>query len=137
MHNMNMPQQRGQYVGPQQSPSASLPYVNAPSPPLFTPRGSSSVSNPEQELTQQFHAVSIQAPPPHLPSEPTLSSSSMLTIVEPKGPPVSSKKLRFPTRPGKGQTGIRCIVKANHFFAELPNKDLHQYDVCCFLSSCS
>jgi hypothetical protein len=25
--------------------------------------------------------------------------------------------------------GQRCIVKANHFFAELPDKDLHQYDV--------
>ncbi|KAJ9552866.1 hypothetical protein OSB04_016911 [Centaurea solstitialis] len=26
-------------------------------------------------------------------------------------------------------SGTRCIVKANHFFAELPDKDLHQYDV--------
>jgi eukaryotic translation initiation factor 2C len=25
--------------------------------------------------------------------------------------------------------GQKCIVKANHFFAELPDKDLHQYDV--------
>ncbi|XP_057951537.1 protein argonaute 1 [Malania oleifera] len=41
----------------------------------------------------------------------------------------SSKSMRFPPRPGKGSTGIRCIVKANHFFAELPDKDLHQYDV--------
>ncbi|KAI3850498.1 hypothetical protein MKW98_000308 [Papaver atlanticum] len=31
--------------------------------------------------------------------------------------------------PGKGTTGIKCVVKANHFFAELPDKDLHQYDV--------
>ncbi|KAB1212155.1 Protein argonaute 1 [Morella rubra] len=41
----------------------------------------------------------------------------------------SSKSMRFPLRPGKGSTGTRCIVKANHFFAELPDKDLHQYDV--------
>ncbi|PKI71742.1 hypothetical protein CRG98_007875 [Punica granatum] len=34
-----------------------------------------------------------------------------------------------PPRPGKGSAGIRCIVKANHFFAELPDRDLHQYDV--------
>ncbi|XP_028793138.1 protein argonaute 1-like isoform X1 [Neltuma alba] len=43
--------------------------------------------------------------------------------------PPSSKSVRFPLRPGKGSYGTRCMVKANHFFAELPNKDLHQYDV--------
>ncbi|CAM0944727.1 unnamed protein product [Alopecurus aequalis] len=37
--------------------------------------------------------------------------------------------MRFPMRPGKGTSGSRCIVKANHFSAELPDKDLHQYDV--------
>ncbi|GJY28845.1 argonaute 1-like protein [Tanacetum coccineum] len=40
-----------------------------------------------------------------------------------------SKSLRFPLRPGKGVSRERCIVKANHFFAEPPDKDLHQYDV--------
>ncbi|KAL2652267.1 hypothetical protein R1flu_020395 [Riccia fluitans] len=44
-------------------------------------------------------------------------------------PPVSSKGNRFPLRPGKGCAGSKCLVKANHFFAELPDKDLHQYDV--------
>jgi hypothetical protein len=133
--NVNMPvQQRGgQYMGPQQQ-STSAP----PSQPLFIPRGSSSISA-EHGLTQQMHGLSIQAPPTaitHLAPEPipassssSSSSSSALAVVEPKGPPVSSKKLRFPTRPGRGQTGTKCIVKANHFFAELPNKDLHQYDV--------
>ncbi|KAM0874017.1 hypothetical protein ACQ4PT_037690 [Festuca glaucescens] len=43
--------------------------------------------------------------------------------------PPSSKSGRFPMRPGKGTSGSRCIVKANHFSAELPDKDLHQYDV--------
>ena len=43
--------------------------------------------------------------------------------------PSSSKAFKFPMRPGKGQVGKRCMVKANHFFAELPDKDLHQYDV--------
>jgi eukaryotic translation initiation factor 2C len=43
--------------------------------------------------------------------------------------PASSKSERFPLRPGKGTSGSRCIVKANHFSAELPDKDLHQYDV--------
>ncbi|EHA8587479.1 hypothetical protein COCNU_scaffold002342G000010 [Cocos nucifera] len=45
------------------------------------------------------------------------------------GFPSSSKSLRFPPRPGLGQAGTRCMVKANHFFAELPDKDLIHYDV--------
>ncbi|KAL5975230.1 hypothetical protein ACLOJK_031909 [Asimina triloba] len=45
------------------------------------------------------------------------------------GPPVSSKGIRFLQRPGYGQAGTKCIVKANHFLAELPDKDLIQYDV--------
>ncbi|KAL5542061.1 hypothetical protein UlMin_009771 [Ulmus minor] len=45
------------------------------------------------------------------------------------GFPSSSKSMRFAPRPGFGQVGTKCIVKANHFFAELPDKDLNQYDV--------
>ncbi|KAL6839431.1 hypothetical protein ACP4OV_030701 [Aristida adscensionis] len=46
------------------------------------------------------------------------------------GPPVtSSKGLSFCRRPGFGTVGTRCVVKANHFLAELPDKDLTQYDV--------
>ncbi|KAL6581691.1 Protein argonaute 10 [Orobanche minor] len=45
------------------------------------------------------------------------------------GFPCSSKSLTFPARPGFGQLGTKCIVKANHFFADLPDKDLNQYDV--------
>ncbi|XP_061373942.1 protein argonaute 10-like isoform X2 [Gastrolobium bilobum] len=45
------------------------------------------------------------------------------------GFPTSSKSLSFARRPGYGQVGTKCVVKANHFFAELPDKDLNQYDV--------
>lgn len=45
------------------------------------------------------------------------------------GVPSSSKSLRFPLRPGYGQVGVKCIVKANHFLTELPDKDLNHYDV--------
>ena len=50
------------------------------------------------------------------------------------GFPSSSKSLSFARRPGFGQVGTKCIVKANHFFAELPDKDLNQYDVSCIPS---
>lgn len=42
---------------------------------------------------------------------------------------LSSSSYKFPHRPGRGSIGTRCLVKANHFLAELPDKDLHQYDV--------
>jgi eukaryotic translation initiation factor 2C len=47
----------------------------------------------------------------------------------PVSPPVSSKAIDFQRRPGFGTVGTRCIVKANHFLAQLPDKDLNQYDV--------
>uniref|UniRef100_M8BKB5 Protein argonaute PNH1 n=1 Tax=Aegilops tauschii TaxID=37682 RepID=M8BKB5_AEGTA len=40
-----------------------------------------------------------------------------------------SKGLSFCRRPGFGTVGARCVVKANHFLAEIPDKDLTQYDV--------
>ncbi|XP_043692364.1 protein argonaute 10-like [Telopea speciosissima] len=43
--------------------------------------------------------------------------------------PSSSKTLRFAPRPGSGLVGTKCIVKANHFFLELAEGDLNQYDV--------
>ncbi|KAK8938130.1 Protein argonaute PNH1 [Platanthera guangdongensis] len=45
------------------------------------------------------------------------------------GPPLSTKGITFHRRPGLGQLGTKCVVKANHFLAELPDKDLHHYDV--------
>uniref|UniRef100_A0A7N0U3U9 Argonaute 1 n=1 Tax=Kalanchoe fedtschenkoi TaxID=63787 RepID=A0A7N0U3U9_KALFE len=67
------------------------------------------------------------------PDSPPVSQLGQMSI-QPEGSstqiaPASSKAVRFPLRPGKGSTGTRCIVKANHFVAELPDKDLHQYDV--------
>lgn len=65
-------------------------------------------------LAQQFQQLSVQQGAPSQSIQPL---------------PSSSKSVKFPLRPGQGFAGKRCIVKANHFFAELPDKDLHQYDV--------
>jgi eukaryotic translation initiation factor 2C len=43
--------------------------------------------------------------------------------------PLTRNSYKFPRRPGSGRIGIKCLVKANHFLAQLPDKDLHQYDV--------
>ncbi|KAG1335528.1 hypothetical protein COCNU_03G016470 [Cocos nucifera] len=61
-------------------------------------------------------------------AESPLAKPEMETGVH-AGPPVSSRGIGFLRRPGFGQVGTKCIVKANHFLAELPDKDLIQYDV--------
>ncbi|KAJ6672756.1 EUKARYOTIC TRANSLATION INITIATION FACTOR 2C [Salix viminalis] len=95
----------------------------APYPAVVTTQhtlseASSSMQPPEPSLvtvSQQLQQLSVE--------EEGSSSQAIQPL------PASSKSVRFPLRPGKGSTGVRCIVKANHFFAELPDKDLHQYDV--------
>ncbi|CAL5184870.1 unnamed protein product [Lathyrus oleraceus] len=90
----------------------SVPYPVAVSPPPAPSEASSSSHPPEvSEVEQDLGQMTIH-------SEET-----------PAPPPASKSSLRFPLRPGKGSYGKKCVVKANHFFAELPKKDLHQYDV--------
>ncbi|KAK6925448.1 Protein argonaute, Mid domain [Dillenia turbinata] len=110
------------YGGPSRPPQPELHQaMPAPFPAGATlPSGSEAGSSsrpPEPcptELVQQFQQVSIQ-------------QEGSSTAVQ--APPASAKSMRFPLRPGRGSTGTRCVVKANHFFVQLPESDLHQYDV--------
>lgn len=130
---------RGAFVGGREAPSAGGP-SRPPAPELHqatqspyqavTPKPS-----PYGRPTETFPGASSssQAPDPPQTSEVTeqvqeLSIQQEVTAGQ-EMQPASSKSLRFPARPGKGSYGTRCVVKANHFFAELPDKDLHQYDV--------
>ncbi|XP_062027323.1 protein argonaute 1-like isoform X2 [Rosa rugosa] len=84
--------------------------------PLPAHEACSSSQPPEpSEVAEQFQHVSIQ--------QEEAPSQSIQQVS------VSSKSMMFALRPGKGTTGKRFLVKANHFFAELTDKDLHQYDV--------
>lgn len=97
-------------------PGGQPPQAMTPGKPVEQAEASSAVSPLQaesSEVLQQFEQLSVEEP----------SSQAIQPL------PVSSKSVRFPLRPGKGSTGTKCIVKANHFFAELPDKDLHQYDV--------
>ncbi|XP_020582423.1 protein argonaute PNH1-like isoform X2 [Phalaenopsis equestris] len=60
------------------------------------------------------------------PFEPAVGEVILVETVE---PPASTKGITFHRRPGFGQVGMKCVVKANHFLAQLPDKDLNQYDV--------
>lgn len=106
------------YGGPPRPPApelhqaTSVPYQAVVTPQPASPVAGSSSQPPEvSELGQQLGEMVIHSD------------------VTPTPPPASKSSMRFPLRPGKGSYGKRCVVKANHFFAELPNKDLHQYDV--------
>ncbi|XP_027072355.1 protein argonaute PNH1 [Coffea arabica] len=44
-------------------------------------------------------------------------------------PPLSERSLTFPCRPGYGTRGSKCVVKANHFIAEISEKSLCHYSV--------
>lgn len=92
-----------------------LPYVKSTGMVEPEARSLSFVPKPTSQVNQQFQQLSVQ------------QEGSFSEIVRPI--PASSKSLGFPLRPGRGSFGSRCIVKANYFFAELPDKDLHQYDV--------
>lgn len=111
--------------GPMRPPAPELHQATQatyqPSPPSSSAEPSSSQSPPPEvtfgQLEQELEQLSVQGE--DKPSQ----------AVQAVAPAASSKSMRFPSRPGMGSVGSRCIVKANHFFAELPDKDLHQYDV--------
>uniref|UniRef100_A0ACD5Z0F6 Uncharacterized protein n=1 Tax=Avena sativa TaxID=4498 RepID=A0ACD5Z0F6_AVESA len=60
--------------------------------------------------------------------EPAARGAGIVVAAEPQ-PVSSSKALELCRRPGFGTVGTRCVVKANHFLAEVADKDLTQYDV--------
>nr|GMD25449.1 protein argonaute 5 [Ipomoea batatas] len=65
-----------------------------------------------------------------LQTESHLAASQAAAVAEaPALPPASSKAVRFPTRPGCGRFGMRCVVKANHFLVDIADRDLNHYDV--------
>lgn len=41
----------------------------------------------------------------------------------------SSKSVMPPKRPGFGTTGVKTVVRANHFLVQLAERDFHHYDV--------
>lgn len=86
-------------------------------PPTTPSDAGSSYQPPEpQETAQILEQLSIQQ-----------EGSTDQAVQSPV--PSSSKSMRFPRRPGKGTIGEKCIIKANHFFAELADNDFHHYDV--------
>ncbi|KAM7267366.1 hypothetical protein ACFE04_009532 [Oxalis oulophora] len=96
--------------------------------------------------------ASVRPPPPSavapiIPSQAAVATSSSsaaavaslsynlqnkLTVGAPTQPlpPASSKAIRTPARPGYGNVGRKCLIKANHFLVNVANdRNLNHYDV--------
>uniref|UniRef100_A0A0E0CTI7 Piwi domain-containing protein n=1 Tax=Oryza meridionalis TaxID=40149 RepID=A0A0E0CTI7_9ORYZ len=104
--------------------------------PRSTPTRATTVtvaSTSSSPLAPELRQAIMEAPRPSELAQPSPTPPQEQPVdaatTTPHHIPSSSKSIRFPLRPGKGTIGTRCMVKANHFFAHLPNKDLHHYDV--------
>ncbi|KAI4319246.1 hypothetical protein MLD38_032871 [Melastoma candidum] len=96
--------------------ATQVPYDTGITPqPVPQEAGSSSQSLEQPEIAEQFLQMSIQ-------------QGSTSQVIQPAPP--SCKSMKFPLRPGLGSYGTECVVKANHFFVELPDNVLHRYDTC-------
>ena len=60
------------------------------------------------------------------------SSSEQVTGIE--VPPLTSKAITLPRRPGYGTLGKKCMVRASHFQVEVEDRDYCQYNVSFFSS---
>ncbi|KAM3223197.1 hypothetical protein ACQJBY_056880 [Aegilops geniculata] len=85
-------------------------------------------AGPLGRLAPDLRQAMEQEPSPPAPAGPSEPPPPQAAQAQ-EAIPASSKAIRFPLRPGKGSAGTRCLVKANHFIAQLPDKDLHHYDV--------
>ncbi|KAL5732173.1 argonaute 1B [Ranunculus cassubicifolius] len=74
--------------------------------------------------TSSLPASSTEASPGKLADQ-----AQMLSLQSEGTSTQASKSMRFPPRPGMGTIGRKCLLKANHFLAELPDKEIYQYDV--------
>lgn len=122
---------RGGYSGGRSGGRGGGPSYGVPSRPEFpelhqaTPVSHQAVVSPQSVVSE----ASSSSQPPEISQLDKQVEQMTIASEASAVAPASSKSMRFPLRPGKGSYGTKCIVKANHFFAELPNKDLHQYDV--------
>lgn len=102
---------------------------NAPPPASVSGAAAPLAREMEQKLTiaASSSTAPAQAPQPQRPQAAAAAVNP--PPVQPELPPVSSKAIRCPPRPGFGSYGRKIIVKANHFLADIADRDLRHYDV--------
>ncbi|CBY20341.1 unnamed protein product [Oikopleura dioica] len=97
-------------------------------PPMLTPSMMSSNSQPNNNLIaplsanqpNQFEMPPSNFQPPQQPLQPPPSMHNPLRAID---------GFSAPQRPGMGSSGKQIVLKANYFKVNIPNTDLHHYDV--------
>ncbi|KAL5732172.1 argonaute 1B [Ranunculus cassubicifolius] len=85
------------------------------------PRGMQ-FQQPGRAMLEDYSSSSAS---PELYQATAVFLAEMLSLLQSEGTSTqASKSTRFPPRPGR-----KCLLKANHFLAELPDKEIYQYDV--------
>jgi eukaryotic translation initiation factor 2C len=121
-----------------------------PSPPPATPSSSSSLVPPlaaaaaASALARDMGRLAVAGPAPPAPSAARpgaiAAPAAHRSLAQPApaqqhqqpppAPPVSSKGMAHPARPGYGTVGTKVMVRANHFFVEVEDKEsICHYDV--------
>nr|WGH50461.1 argonaute 5 [Nicotiana benthamiana] len=104
------------------SPSFNAPPASQPQRPAMT------VSSVSREVEQK---LSLQPSSSQRPVvvQPVQQPAPATGVQPLQPPPASSKSIRAPSRPGYGTVGRKCLIRANHFFVHVADRDLHHYDV--------
>ncbi|KAL2536180.1 Protein argonaute 5 [Forsythia ovata] len=116
---------------------------NAPSPATHSssdqynlaPSASKLSDEVEEKLTLEPSISSSAQPVQPSPVTEVVQKEQPASVAEvvqkeqQQPPPVSSKGMRYPARPGVGTVGRKVIVKANHFLVQVADRDLTHYDV--------
>ncbi|OVA01133.1 Argonaute/Dicer protein [Macleaya cordata] len=97
--------------GPSSSDSVSRPSI----PELYQANPAPSPELSPSAVTQQFQQLSVKSVGASVTAGQSVGSSSC--------------SMRFPRRPGKGNAGVKSLIRANHFLVKLRDKDLYHYDV--------
>ncbi|KAL3752385.1 hypothetical protein ACJRO7_013094 [Eucalyptus globulus] len=127
----------GAVGGPGQRPAPAPAPAPSPVPPAVAagrPAAATSVAaaSPGASTSAAAAPAPAPAPPPVAPAPDVPLSGELerrLTLQAPAPPPLSSKGIRFPQRPGFGKAGRKCVVRANHFLVQVADRDFHHYDV--------
>lgn len=68
-------------------------------------------------------------PAPPAPAAGRSEAQGRAAHQPPQAPPVSSKGITPPSRPGFGTLGRKLLVRANHFVVQVADNDICHYDV--------
>ncbi|KAJ9188754.1 hypothetical protein P3X46_000119 [Hevea brasiliensis] len=110
------------------TPASAFPPISRPPAPASSPAAPApSVAPTPPEAV----ASSSRAPPPKAAASSSAAVEELRREVEQKltvGDQLT-KDVRFPSRPGFGTVGRKCVVRANHFLVQIADRDLCHYDV--------